>query len=181
MISTEHFCNYATQQCHIFCTFKVGMTIRIPGVQTDTCGECGYLDLRGRHVNSQCDQGQDQYDVGKCIVWRKKNCHSQLIITPLKHHHQLDVNHSCCSCCCSVILTEQSSTHRLQHGEDGEEVQSCIDALEAVRFTQTTGNFLNQQRAQQHHEHQAEGVVDQHDGVAEVGKQQIRKLLQQIT
>lgn len=81
--------------------------------------------------------------------------------TAHKHYHQLDVNYSCCS----VILTEQSSTHCLQHGEDGEKVQSCIDAFEAVGFTQATGNLFNQQWAQQHHEHQAESVVDQHDGV----------------
>lgn len=33
------------------------------------CSECCYLYLRGRHVNSQCDQRQNQYDVGKRVVW----------------------------------------------------------------------------------------------------------------
>lgn len=45
-------------------------------------------------------------------------------------------------------LTEQPSTHGLQHSEDGEEVQCCVDALEAIRLAQTTGNLLDKQGAQ---------------------------------
>lgn len=46
---------------------------------------CYYLYLRGRHVNSQCDQRQDQYDVGKRIVWNTQtaaqvNLHTELLL-----------------------------------------------------------------------------------------------------
>lgn len=44
---------------------------------------------------------------------------------------------------CLLILTKQSSPYSLQHGEDGEEVQSCIDALETIRFAQATCNLLH--------------------------------------
>lgn len=44
-------------------------------------------------------------------------------------------------------LTEQPSTHSLQHGEYGEEVQRSIDALEAIRLAQAAGDLLHQQRA----------------------------------
>lgn len=33
---------------------------------------CCYLDLWGRHVNSQCDQRQDQYDVWKGVIWNDR-------------------------------------------------------------------------------------------------------------
>lgn len=71
-----------------------------------------------------------------------------------------------CSKGCFVVLTEQASTHSLQHGEDGEEVQRSVDASEAIRFAQTACYFFHQQRAQQHHQDQAECVVDQHNSVA---------------
>lgn len=61
-----------------------------------------------------------------------------------------------------IILTQKASSHRLQHRENGEEVESSIDALEAVGLPQTTGNLLHQEWPQHHHEHQAESVVDQH-------------------
>jgi len=57
-------------------------------------------------------------------------------------------------------LTEQPSSHGLQHGEDGEEVQRGVDALEAIRLAQTARYLLHQQRTQQHHQHQAERIVD---------------------
>lgn len=63
-------------------------------------------------------------------------------------------------------LTEQPSSHGLQHSEDGKEVQRRVDALEAIRLAQTAGDLLDQQGTQQHHQHQAEGVIDQDDGVA---------------
>lgn len=37
------------------------------------CIVCCYLYLRGGHVNSQCDQRQDQYDVGKGVVWNTES------------------------------------------------------------------------------------------------------------
>lgn len=63
------------------------------------------------------------------------------------------------------ILTEEAASHSLQDCQDGEEVESSVDALEAVRFPQTTGDLLDQEWTQKHHEHQAEGVVDQHYSV----------------
>lgn len=70
------------------------------------------------------------------------------------------------------LLTQQPSTHCLQHGEDGEKVESSIDAFEAVRLPQATGDLLHQEWPQHHHQHQAEGIVDQHYCVSAVhGKQ----------
>lgn len=66
------------------------------------------------------------------------------------------------------LLTQQPSTHCLQHGEDGEKVESSIDAFEAVRLPQATGDLLHQEWPQHHHQHQAEGIVDQHYCVSAV-------------
>lgn len=67
----------------------------------------------------------------------------------------------------TVTLTEQPCPHGLQHSENGEEVQSSVDALEAIWFAQTAGYLLHKQRAEHHHHHQTKGVVDQHNGVSE--------------
>lgn len=62
-------------------------------------------------------------------------------------------------------LTEEASSHGLQHSEDGEEVECCINAFKSVRPSQTTGNLLNQERPKQHHQHKTEGIIDKHNGV----------------
>ena len=63
------------------------------------------------------------------------------------------------------ILTEEAASHSLQDCQDREEVESSVDALEAVRFPQTTGNLFDQEWTQEHHENQTEGVVDQNHSV----------------
>lgn len=73
-------------------------------------------------------------------------------------------------------LTEEASSHGLQHGEDGEEVECCINAFKSVRPSQTTGNLLNQERPKQHHQHETESVIDKHDGVPGEKKEKFHKM-----
>lgn len=70
-------------------------------------------------------------------------------------------------------LTEEASSHGLQHGEDGEEVEGCINAFKSVRPPQTTGNLLHQERPKQHHQHETEGVIDKYNGVPGEKKNEI--------
>lgn len=73
-------------------------------------------------------------------------------------------------------LTEEASSHGLQHSEDGEEVECCINAFKSVRPSQTTGNLLNQERPKQHHQHKTEGIIDKHNGVPREKKKKFLKM-----
>lgn len=64
-----------------------------------------------------------------------------------------------------IKLTQEASAHGLQHGQNGEEVQGSVNAFEPLRLPQSAGDLLHQQGPEKHHQHQAECVINKHDGV----------------